>query len=301
MLKRVEPGKNIVEGLRTNGVIEAAHTTRALAAVIAAMVFFAVNWQAAAAKQISTSAYHRPRHRRLLHRWSLRRRIGCLSEWGPYRYRPSDSPSMPTSRSTSASRRPGQKLQYSATEDVALQRPNGLYVEWSSDLGNRRFWYDGKAVTIFDPETAFYGSDAAAPADRRHAGKTDQPAKLSRRRWSTFLHTRSIHQRLAKPIQSGFSTGDTQVNGLGDLPGPWLFVEKHIDCADPGSMTGTAACAVQARVITYKNDSSLPQFSAVFSNWDFAPRIAASHLHARSAVGRAAIPLATVTANSGSK
>ena len=40
----------------------------------------------------------------------------------------------------------GQRLQYSASEDVALQRPGGS-VEWSGDLDNRQFWYDGTAVT----------------------------------------------------------------------------------------------------------------------------------------------------------
>ena len=58
----------------------------------------------------------------------------------------------------------GQKLQYSASEDVALQRPAGLYVEWSSDLGDRQFWYDGKSVTLYDPATPFYASEPA-PAD----------------------------------------------------------------------------------------------------------------------------------------
>ncbi len=58
----------------------------------------------------------------------------------------------------------GQKLQYAASEDVALQRPGGLYVEWSGDLGDRQFWYDGKSVTLYDPATPFYASDAA-PAD----------------------------------------------------------------------------------------------------------------------------------------
>jgi hypothetical protein len=55
----------------------------------------------------------------------------------------------------------GQKLQFSATEDVVLERPHGLYVEWSGDLGQRQFWYDGKTMMIHDPEAAFYGVDAA--------------------------------------------------------------------------------------------------------------------------------------------
>src|SRR5262245_243178 len=47
----------------------------------------------------------------------------------------------------------GQKLQFAAVENVALQRPNGLYIEWSGDLGDRKFWYDGKTATIYDPDT----------------------------------------------------------------------------------------------------------------------------------------------------
>jgi hypothetical protein len=58
----------------------------------------------------------------------------------------------------------GQKLQFSAAEEVVLKRPSGVYVEWNSDLGGRRFWYDGKSVTLYDPATPFYASEAAPPA-----------------------------------------------------------------------------------------------------------------------------------------
>ncbi len=57
----------------------------------------------------------------------------------------------------------GQKLQFSASEDVALQRPNRLYVEWSGDLGDRQFWYDGTSITLYDPALPFYATDAAPP------------------------------------------------------------------------------------------------------------------------------------------
>ena len=42
----------------------------------------------------------------------------------------------------------GQKVQYSATEDVAFQRPGGLFIAYSGDLGDRRFGYDGRSVTL---------------------------------------------------------------------------------------------------------------------------------------------------------
>src|SRR5262245_35988190 len=57
----------------------------------------------------------------------------------------------------------GQKLHFSAAEDVALERPGRLHVEWSGDLGARRFWYDGTSVTLYDPATPFYATEAASP------------------------------------------------------------------------------------------------------------------------------------------
>src|SRR6516164_5549207 len=57
----------------------------------------------------------------------------------------------------------GQKLQFSAAEEVVLQQPGRLYVEWNGDLGARQFWYNGKSVTLYDPATPFYSSEAAPP------------------------------------------------------------------------------------------------------------------------------------------
>jgi hypothetical protein len=57
----------------------------------------------------------------------------------------------------------GQKLRFSAAEEVMLHRPGRLYVEWNGDLGARQFWYDGKSVTLFDPAMPFYASEAAPP------------------------------------------------------------------------------------------------------------------------------------------
>jgi len=55
----------------------------------------------------------------------------------------------------------GQKLEFAAAEEVVLHRPGRLYVEWNGDLGARQFWYDGKSVTLYDPATPFYSSEAA--------------------------------------------------------------------------------------------------------------------------------------------
>jgi hypothetical protein len=49
-------------------------------------------------------------------------------------------------------------------------------------------------------------------------------------------------------------------------------------------------------VITYKNQPAQPQFTAVFKDWDFAPRIADPVFVPQLPPGTQKIPFATVTA-----
>jgi len=189
----------------------------------------------------------------------------------------------------------GQKLQFMAAQDVALQRPNGVYVEWSSDLGGRQFWYDGKQVTLYDPDTEFYGSDTAPP---NIDGMLD---KLITRFGFTpplvdFLYT-DPYRAMRGNVQYGFTTGDAEINGR--TCSALAFVEKHIDWQiwiDTGPQR--APCKL---IITYKNNPSFPQFSAVFTDWDFAPRIAASTFTPDLPAGSQAIPFAPATAEAASK
>jgi len=189
----------------------------------------------------------------------------------------------------------GQKLQFSATEDVALQRPNGLYVEWSGDLGNRQFWYDGKTITLRNSDTVFYGTEAAPPVIDDMLEKLIQQLNFTPP-LVDFLYS-APYQSLRGTIQYGFSTGETPINGRSCRG--LAFVEKHIDWQiwiDTGPQP--VPCKL---VITYKNNTSLPQFTAVFSDWDFASRIAAAVFTPDVPPGAQRIPFATATASVGSK
>ncbi|HUL88816.1 MAG TPA: DUF2092 domain-containing protein [Pseudolabrys sp.] len=189
----------------------------------------------------------------------------------------------------------GQKLQFSATEDVALQRPNGLYVEWSSDLGNRQFWYDGKSATIYDSETSFYATDIAPPAIDGMLDKLFSQLNFTPPLVDFFYN--DPYKSLRGMAQFGFPTGETQIDGRSCRG--LAFVEKHIDWQiwiDTGPQL--VPCKL---VITYKNNPSLPQFSAVFRDWDFAPRIAVSIFTPDIPVTARKIPFATATASTGSK
>jgi hypothetical protein len=183
----------------------------------------------------------------------------------------------------------GQKLQYTASEDVALQRPNWLYVEWSGDLGDRQFWYDGKSVTLYDPDTPFYATDAA-PADI-DAMLEKVVTQLGFAPPLADMLYRDPYRAVRGNVQYGFDLGVADVNGQSCHA--LAFVQKDIDwqiwISDGVQPT---PCKV---VITYKTQPSPPQFTAVFTDWDFAPRIATSAFTPEAPAGLVKIPFATVS------
>jgi hypothetical protein len=164
----------------------------------------------------------------------------------------------------------GQKLQYSANEEIVLQRPGRLYVEWAGDLGVRRLWYDGRAVTLSNPATPFFASEVAPPVIDAMldlaAGKLNFSPPLA----DLLYH--DPYGSMRKNVLYGIDLGQNNVDGRNCRT--FAFVQKEIDWQiwiENGPQP--TPCKL---VITYKTDPSQPQFTAVFSDWDFAPRIAQS-------------------------
>ena len=146
----------------------------------------------------------------------------------------------------------GQTLQFSSTEEVVLQRPGGLHVEWNGDLGARQFWYDGKSVTLFDPAMPFYASEAAPPGiDSMLA---ELLPKLNFVPPLADLFYRDPYKLVRGNIQYGFDLGQSDVNGRSCRT--LAFVEKDIDWQiwiENGPQP--TPCKL---VITYKNQPSQP-------------------------------------------
>ena len=184
----------------------------------------------------------------------------------------------------------GQKLQYSASEDVALQRPGRLYVEWSGDLGDRQFWYDGKSVTLYDLATPFYAADAAPPDIDAMLNKVLTQLGFAPP-LADFLYG-DPYRAVRGNVQYGFDLGVTDVNGRSCRT--LAFVEKDIDWQiwiDGGPQL--TPCKL---VITYKTQPWQPQFTAVFTDWDFAPRIAPPVFTPEVPAGLQRIPFETLSA-----
>ena len=184
----------------------------------------------------------------------------------------------------------GQKLQYSAGEDVELQRPGRLYVEWSGDLGDRQLWYDGTSVTLYDPTSSFYATDATPPEIDGMLEKVVTQLDFSPP-LADFLY-RDPYQAMRGGVQYGFDLGLNDVNGKSCRA--LAFVGKDIDwqiwISEGPQLT---PCKL---VITYKTQPAQPQFCAVFTDWDFAPRIAEPVFTPQLPPGTQKVPFKTVAA-----
>ncbi len=184
----------------------------------------------------------------------------------------------------------GQKLQFSAAEEIVLQRPGRLYVEWNGDLGARQFWFDGKSMTLYDPATPFYAS-AAVPPDIDGMLAQLVPKLGFVPPLSDFLYS-DPYSKIRGSVQYGFDLGQNDVNGRNCRT--LALVGKDIDWQiwiENGPQP--TPCKL---VITYKNQRAQPQFTAVFKDWDLAPRIAQPVFTPELPPGAQKIPFAAVAA-----
>lgn len=185
----------------------------------------------------------------------------------------------------------GQKLQYEAVEDVAVQRPGRVYVQWSGYLGDRQFWYDGKSVTLYDPSTPFYATTSAPPDI--DAMLKSVITQLGFSPPLADLLYRDPYHAVANSIQFGLTLGAAEVNGR--RYESLAFVDKDVDWQ---IWVETEPQLIPCKlVITYKSQPSQPQFSAVFSDWNFSPRIAESVFTPTLPPGTEEVPFARVAAN----
>lgn len=160
----------------------------------------------------------------------------------------------------------GQKVQLAASYDVAVRRPDRVYTEYWGDVGGRRFWYDGKTITLYDPDLGVYASEPARPtidATLEHIIKV-----LGFTPPLSDLMTSDPYATLRKNVLFGFDVGATQVEGV--RCHHFAFVERDIDWQiwiEDGTQW-----VPRKIVITYKSVPGAPQFSAVLSGWDLATR-----------------------------
>jgi hypothetical protein len=163
--------------------------------------------------------------------------------------------------------RSGRKIQVGAAVDVAVRRPNRLHAVRNGDKRSLQMWYDGKTMTILDPGKNVYTTfdvpdtiDAALDHAVEEYGLVAPAADL------VFSDPYEV---LTENITSGFHAGMSRVNGVACHH--LAFEQDAIDWQiwiEDGKQP-----VPRKLVITYKEEPGEPQYTAVFSKWEFLAQI----------------------------
>lgn len=157
----------------------------------------------------------------------------------------------------------GQKIQFAAAEDVSVRKPDRIYADYQSDLGSKRFWYNGKTITLLSPLHNSYSTIDAPP-------NIESAINLLMKDYGftvplgDFLFSEP-HSALMKNVLAGIYVGPGDVNGVDCQH--LAFVEKYIDWQiwiEDGKEP-----IPRKVVITYKTMPNSPQYIAMLSDWNF--------------------------------
>ena len=161
----------------------------------------------------------------------------------------------------------GRKLQYSASNNIMVRRPNRIRADYWGDLRKNSFWYDGKNVTILYTDKNLYSTFSAPKA-------IDEACDFAMEKYGLSIPIADLvysdpYAVLIENVRSGFYEGLHMVNGV--RCHHLAFTQENIDWQiwiEDGPQ------AVPRKVvITHKDLPGGPQYIAVLSDWDFSVRL----------------------------
>jgi hypothetical protein len=164
----------------------------------------------------------------------------------------------------------GEKVQYSAYQQLWVKRPNQLRADYTGDERYNSFYYDGKTFSLLQKKVNLYAT-RPAPANIDAAiaeieEKYDVTIPLSNLLVSDPC--KSITPNIKKSTYIGFD----MVNRVPSYH--FLFTEADKDFQV--WINDDAEPVPQKIVITYKALPGAPQYTAILSNWNFKPQIPAN-------------------------
>lgn len=159
------------------------------------------------------------------------------------------------------------KIQTTASLDIGLRRPNGLYAEYAGDISQRRLWFDGEHFTLLDGVHNVYG-ELEVPTSLEKTLK-ELRDKYDSRIPMSFLVINNAYTEIIEKVKFGFYIGLRNVQGTRCHHLAFVTDDVHFQIwVEDG-----AQFVPRKLVVTYRNEPEAPQYTAFISDWDFAPRL----------------------------
>ena len=157
----------------------------------------------------------------------------------------------------------GRRIQYSNSRSVVVRRPNHVATEAFGDLVNRSVWYDGKSFTLLDREFNTY-IQVPAP-DSIDAVLDEIEERLGIVVPLSEMLSENVYRVLTQQIRRASYLGLHQVRGIECHH--LIFTQDDLDWQLWVEASSTPV--PRKIVIVYKQEPGIPQYAAVFSEWDF--------------------------------
>ena len=173
----------------------------------------------------------------------------------------------------------GPKVQYAGAMDVAVRRPDRLYVSYGDDLSSKELWYDGETLTIQDRNANIHG---VVPA----ADTIDATTALLAEKYGLFLPLAAL---ISADTYARYAdvAGMRRYLGIHDVDGRpahhLLFTAARADWQiwiDAGDVP------LPLKIVVNQTDvPGEPQQTIVLSEWDLNPALADDIFEAEIAEG----------------
>ncbi len=161
----------------------------------------------------------------------------------------------------------GEAIEYGGTADVSVRRPDRLHVAFRGDEHQNRVFFDGRTLTLYDPDVNVYAVTEVPP-------EIDGAVDLVFEKYGFSVPIADLvysdpYSALTGGVETGFVAGLHPVNGV---PCHHLaFTQEAIDWQiwiEDGPRP-----VPRKLVIILKDEPGSPRYSATLSDWDFQPRL----------------------------
>lgn len=161
----------------------------------------------------------------------------------------------------------GQKIEFNHTARMAAQRPNKLRAERTGDLVDQIFLYDGKSLTLYNPQEKVF-AQVAAP-DTLEGMLDFARTKLDIVAPAGDLLYRNAYDLLMDGVTDGFVVGKAVVEGV--RCDHLAFRAPHVDLQV--WIQEGAQPLPRKYVITTRDLQNAPQFAVTVTRWNLKPNL----------------------------
>lgn len=161
----------------------------------------------------------------------------------------------------------GSKVQYSGYQQVWIQKPNMVRTNYVGDEGNRSFYYNGKSFTLFSPTLKVFATKEAHATLDELVNSLEENYGFTLPMSNLFVNNpcSSIENVTEEPLYLGSDfVNRVETDHLLIVTDDWdgqLWITQD----NPP--------LIRKAIITYKNLPNSPQYTVLFSNWNFEPSI----------------------------